>query len=437
MSHKASYQPLLAAGALLLIVTSLALMRRIARGAGFVILFVAVFLAAMFGASRKAKAQDVLIEQVTLIDGTSSAPTTSKRIDRSRQDSASHSPQRDAPAGPSERIDGNGKFLVPGFHRHPRPRGLGTGGNVKKNGQQVLGTQHDPEISMASLRTLLAFGITTLRDPGGPASVLVDMRERQQRGELVGPRMVVAGEVIDRLPMAGLTTQVKSPEDVRKEIKRQAQTGVDWIKLYTSLEPQWIAAGVEEAGLHGLRVAAHLERTSWTEAARLGVDSLLHIVPGSPELLPPDKRAALQESLPGTHRSYRWFELVDPDSPEIRELVKVLVENQTAVDPTMVTFESIFLAGESRREKLPGLEYAPPRSARELALLLSLQHRLERRALRAFTRGVAPKPRLLVSVAQLRRSAHHRDGRQQPVDRARRELSPRTRDLLRSGHPRD
>ncbi len=257
-------------------------------------------------------------------------------------------------------IDAQGGFLVPGFvdtHVH-----VAMGPVKLDRGEMgpVLAMDPDPLVGPDSLRSLLAFGITTARDPGGPAEILVSLRERLERGDLVGPRLVVAGDVIDTTEFPGLVSRVETPEDVRNEVRRQAEVGVDIIKLYASLKPELIAAGVEEAHEQGLQAVAHLQATTWTEGARLGLDSILHVLPGSPELLAPeDAEVVRREMKLGTRFFYRWFERVDFDSEPIRELVAALVEHETFVDPTSVLYESVFLGGDDRREGVEGLELAP------------------------------------------------------------------------------
>ena len=257
-------------------------------------------------------------------------------------------------------IDAKNAFLVPGFvdtHAHVA---MGPVRLDRGESGPVLAMTPDPAVPAASLRSLLAYGVTTARDPGGPAEILVDVRDQIERGELAGPRLVVAGEVIDTTEFPGLVARVETAEDVRREVRRQAKVGVDMIKLYASLEPALIEAGIEEAHEHGLQAVAHLQTTTWTEAARLGLDSVLHVLPGSPQLLDAADADLLRREMKlGTQYFYRWFERVDFESPAIRELVETLVEHETFVDPTSVLYESVFLGGDRRREGIEALELAP------------------------------------------------------------------------------
>ena len=75
--------------------------------------------------------------------------------------------------------------------------------------------QYDEEISRASLRLLLSFGITTVRNPGGPTAVAVGLRERVRNGELAGPAIFTAGEILNRAPrFDGLTRPVATDAEM-------------------------------------------------------------------------------------------------------------------------------------------------------------------------------------------------------------------------------
>ncbi len=184
-------------------------------------------------------------------------------------------------------------------------------------------------------------GVTTVRDPGGDAATLVQLRDEIASGTRAGPRMRVAGSVIDRTAFAGLTVQITDEASLRAEVRRQAEAGVDMVKLYVTLTPDLIAAGVDEAHRQGIPAVAHTLLTTWTDAARAGLDGIVHILPGSAELLPAERRAQFAQEMAGTQFLFTWFEHVDLDSAEIREMIDALVKHEVTVDPTLVMWETI------------------------------------------------------------------------------------------------
>lgn len=301
------------------------------------------------------------IRGVTLIDGSGEPPRPGITVIVRGERIVAVGPDGEVPVPEgTEVVPGEGRFLLPGFvdtHAHLT---MGPVGFAEVDGEPALGMEPADGIEERTLATLLAFGVTSVRDPGGIAERTVAAREAVARGELTGPRAVVAGEVIDRMPFPGLGATVASEEEVRSEVRRQAALGVDRVKVYVSLEPELVAAAVDEAHDHDLPVVGHLEATTWAEAAALGIDGIVHVTPGSVELLPPDAREAYAAS-PGTLAFPAWFDLVDLDSEVVRRNVRALVEHGVSLDLTLVAFEAAFFGDRPRfTTETPGLELAHP-----------------------------------------------------------------------------
>jgi imidazolonepropionase-like amidohydrolase len=309
-----------------------------------------------------ARARTVAIVGATVIDGTGRAADESGVvvIEGDRIHAVGSAQDVSAPPG-AEVIDATGRFLLPGFidaHAHVA---LGPVTMGRTDAGPTMSMEVDPEVSRRSLPSLLGHGITTIRDPGGPADVLVKLRERVERGEVTGPQMRVAGDVIDQASFPGLVEQVRTPEEVRAAVRRQAQVGVDMIKLYTSLTPELLRAGIEEAHAHGLPAIAHLMATSWTQAAEMGIDGIVHIIPGSPGLLPADSAGELIESMRrGTQFMVRWFELVDYDAPAMAEAIQAVARNDVILDPTLVFFDALVRGDDPSVSEAPELTLAAP-----------------------------------------------------------------------------
>jgi hypothetical protein len=79
---------------------------------------------------------------------------------------------------------------------------------------------------------------------------------------------------------------VSDERQVREEIAWQAQAGVDFIKVYQDLPPALVHAAIDEAHRRGIRVIGHLQATTWTAAARMGIDFIAHAAPWAAEYLP-------------------------------------------------------------------------------------------------------------------------------------------------------
>ena len=55
---------------------------------------------------------------------------------------------------------------------------------------------HLEEIALQSAQVALKYGVTTVRDSWGPLQALLNVRDRINRGEVVGARTLVAGNIV-------------------------------------------------------------------------------------------------------------------------------------------------------------------------------------------------------------------------------------------------
>ena len=247
-----------------------------------------------------------------------------------------------------------GRYVLPGFvdmHAHVLFPPLDDDGRPLPS--------FDRETSLALLRTLLFAGITTVRDPGDATEAAVAMRSMISRGEVIGPRLITAGRILTAAPVRhAIYATVTDERQVREEVAWQAQAGVDLIKLYQDLSPALVRAAIEEAHRRGLRVVGHLQSTTWTEAARMGIDFIAHAAPWAPEFLDPAARAAYRPDMFG--RVY-WLEHLDLDSPAVQEMIAALVEHHVSVDPTLMAFRTKFWGDDPRYTANPRRAEAPPK----------------------------------------------------------------------------
>ncbi|NNF59549.1 MAG: amidohydrolase family protein, partial [Rhodothermaceae bacterium] len=150
---------------------------------------------------------------------------------------------------------------------------------------------------------------------------------------------------------------VPDAEAVRAEVRRQAALGVDYIKVYSAMPADLIGVAVEAAHAEGLEAIGHLQRTTWTEGARRGLDHLTHGAPWSMEYLPEAARAGYQ----GTFRGrMTWLEQVDVDGPAIQEMILVMADSGVTVDPTLIAYRTKFVGDDPRYLVNPDSIYAPP-----------------------------------------------------------------------------
>ena len=139
---------------------------------------------------------------------------------------------------------------------------------------------HMPSVQDQSrfLRNLLGFGVTTARSTAAAPSGGTELRSRIAAGDLLGPRFLTAGRLIDGPGSIwdGFASIVETEDDIRAAVRGQAAQGVDVVKLYTGLTSDLVRAAIDEAHSEGLPVLGHLGRTAWTEAVTAGIDALTH-----------------------------------------------------------------------------------------------------------------------------------------------------------------
>jgi imidazolonepropionase-like amidohydrolase len=161
--------------------------------------------------------------------------------------------------------------------------------------------------SVPNARVMLESGFTTVRDVGAYRALGdIALRDAINRGDIVGPRMFVAGAYVTISGGAGAATglapdiqlpwdlhygEANSPWEVRKVVRQLAHDGVDHIKVLSSgavlthgsnpksqeFTPEELQAIVDEANHFGLRVEAHAHSPEGIKnAIRAGVASVEH-----------------------------------------------------------------------------------------------------------------------------------------------------------------
>ena len=302
---------------------------------------------------KQSASEWVALKNVTVINGKGNSPLSNRIVLLKGQQiyDIGESDRYQCPPG-TRIIDLSGRYLMPGLidmHAHATILPVNEDGS--------LSLRYDPPTSHKVLRMLLAFGITTIRNPSAPTLDGVELREAVRKGAVLGPRILTAGSPPQRTQsLNGPFVSFRTPDDLRKEIRRQAEAGVDFIKVYAAMPPDLLQIAIEEAHRHGLKVIGHLQRTTWTEAAQMGIDAITHGAPWSPEYLPADKRADYQQTMKG--RSY-WMEHVDLSSSSITEMVDAIAKNRVSIDPTLIAYHTKFWGDDQRYLNHPEQELVP------------------------------------------------------------------------------
>jgi len=174
--------------------------------------------------------------------------------------------------------------------------------------------------------------------------VVIGFRNRIKRGLFPGPDSLVAGLIIDTspFPIKGLVAD-RTQKSISEIVADQAAQGVDYIKLYTGLSAGELKEGIEAAHENNILAVTHMSDVSWTVAANLGIDAVVHMIPTSPDLLPENVRESYLESRrTGAFEFYEWYEKADLDAPEIKEMIEVMAKKKVHIDATLIVFYLAF-----------------------------------------------------------------------------------------------
>ncbi|HXF96269.1 MAG TPA: amidohydrolase family protein [Gemmatimonadales bacterium] len=239
-------------------------------------------------------------------------------VRRGRIESLGPAARTPVPGG-ALRIDGRGRYLMPGFaemHGHlPNPDAPNS----------------SFELAETVLLLYVASGVTAVRGMQGHPPAL-ELRRRIARGELLGPRLWVAGP-----PLSG--NSARTPEDGQRLVEEQKAAGYDLLKIQEGLEPQVYQAVVAAARRLGLPFGGHVPNAVGLRevlaSGQISVDHLDNYV----------------ETLGG------------PDSADDRRIAELVAATRAAgawIVPTLALWETFLTGDPDTLARRPELAYVPP-----------------------------------------------------------------------------
>ena len=163
------------------------------RGLVFAISLCACTVSGTF-AEAAGQTSPLVITNVTVIDGTGAAPQAhmSVRIENGHVVELARTASKTA-AG-DVKIDGTGKFLVPGFFDNNAH--LTVYGQPARRDTSAKYGDRNEELALEFAQRTLKAGVTTLVDSYGVLPPSIVVRDRINRGEAVGSRLLLAGNIL-------------------------------------------------------------------------------------------------------------------------------------------------------------------------------------------------------------------------------------------------
>lgn len=185
-------------------------------------------------ASSRYRARDVALRNVRLVNVVQGRVIPGSTIIVRGGKIAQAGPDVKVPAG-MDVIDAGGAFAVPG-----------------------LADMHVHQLTTAAHHLLhLTQGVTTVRDMSGFPWML-EWRRQAESGEMLFPRMLVAGHILNGAPMGMYATVLRSVAEARAEVQRQKALGYDYIKVHNAVPAILYDAIAAEARAQGLWLVGHV-----------------------------------------------------------------------------------------------------------------------------------------------------------------------------------
>lgn len=202
-------------------------------------------------------------------------------------------------------IDLNGQYIMPGLinlHVHlpssgkPKKKEIDNAKLVQFVTKYKLTRKYLQKMCEAAVKTQLLSGVTTIRTMGGVESYDSIIRDKIERHEIIGSR-VLAGNMAVSVPgghMAGsLAYEATSAKEASDFVEVIAKDKPDVIKLMITggvldakkkgepgllkMSPEYVKAACDKAHELGFKVAAHVESSEGVQVAlENGVDTIEH-----------------------------------------------------------------------------------------------------------------------------------------------------------------
>jgi imidazolonepropionase-like amidohydrolase len=191
------------------------------------------------------------------------------------------------------------------------------------------------------LARFLAYGVTALRDVGGPQDSSVALRQEVSAGSVAGPRLYISGATIDRAPATWpAAAAVSTTEEARKAVDERVLINAGQAQIYSKIDSTLLANILDEAATLKLPVMGHLGAVDAVTAAGLGIaaiDNLSGVVQATVANPAPIYQAHGKDFFEGWNLEERtWATL---DSAQLAQTAGTLRRAGVAMVPTLALHE--------------------------------------------------------------------------------------------------
>ena len=231
-------------------------------------ILIALALGLLPSCSRKEESWDIVISNVSVIDGISTTRVNQTVKIRDGLIIKIMPYVSDQEFNTHSLVDGNGQFLIPGLwdmHVH---------------------FLYDERLKEVMPSMFLDHGITAVRDTGGDLESLLDLRADLMNSSEPSPDIFLSGPLLDGKfviydgnspAQPELGTSTPPVDELGDFVKSMKEMGVDFIKLYELLDEERFYALSEKANQLDLPIASHVPLVLTADTAGPKANSMEHL----------------------------------------------------------------------------------------------------------------------------------------------------------------
>lgn len=209
---------------------------------------------------------DVLIENVTVIDGVAPSRETQRVLINDGNIVAVEPMTAKSPAAGNV-VDATGQYLIPGLwdmHVH---------------------FLYDEALTSVMAELFLDYGVTSVRDTGGDVARMAVIQQQLQTAEFA-PRLFYSGPLLDgrfvvydgaNPGQPELGTSVANVAAASAQVQHLQDTGASFIKIYELVAPDVFTALAEAARSRDMPIASHVPLMMTADQAGPLADSMEHL----------------------------------------------------------------------------------------------------------------------------------------------------------------
>ncbi|NOT06668.1 MAG: amidohydrolase family protein [Gemmatimonadales bacterium] len=235
----------------------------------------------------------------------------------------------------ARRIDGRGKYLVPGFadmHAH------------------LYSDDEVPDsVAPYELGVMLANGITITRLMMGTPEQLA-LRKEVESGRVLGPQLWLASPEFAGRRYGGAAFKgyaVSTPEEARAAVREVKAAGYDFLKLTLFVTRPAYDALVDEARQAGIKIVGHVPPEVGVPHALASGQQIEHLDNYLEQVLADSAPMRVSVSDRGVFQPSNWLSLDFVDDAKVARIAGLTARSGAFTSPTLTIFKNAFAIGQS------------------------------------------------------------------------------------------